>query len=337
MTRPAVPARVAPLLALLVAVAAAGCSSAQATPPAPPRHVIAWNGAVPGQLQARQRAPAAACRASHLRVLGSGFHFVAGGAGGTGAVALRNTGHRSCRLTGRPAVRLVGAPKAPAQRQVDLPPQPPQFPEVLGPAAALRALPPGSAAVLGIQWSNWCVPGAVGSRKPQVPPKAVRITLGKGLGSLDANYNAVPACQAPRRPSTIGVRPFMPAPLPATSPWTTANVKATIQPAGGGTALTGRRGHLARFVVRLRNASRVPVRFDRCPLLAEELAPAGQTEVHQLNCRAAGSILPGKSLFFEMDIQVPASAPLGKNGLFWDLDPTGAQFPEAVSGLVVSG
>jgi hypothetical protein len=129
----------------------------------------------------------------------------------------------------------------------------------------------------------------------------------------------------------------VPEPLPATSPWTTANVKATIQPAGGGTALTGRRGHLARFVVRLRNTSRVPVRFDRCPLLAEELAPAGQTEVHQLNCRAAGSIPAGKSLFFEMGIQVPASAPLGKNGLFWDLDPTGAQFPEAVSGLVVSG
>jgi hypothetical protein len=340
MTRPAVcapPARLAPLLALLVAVAVAGCSSAQATRPARPRHVIAWNGAVPGQFQARQRAPAAACRASHLRVMGSGFHFVAGGSGGTGAVALRNTGHVPCRLTGRPAVRLVGAPRAPAQRQVGLPPQAPEFPALRGPAAALRALPPGSAAILSIEWSNWCVPGAAGSRKPQVPPKAVRITLGKGLGSLDANYNAVPACQAPRQPSTIGVRPFMPAPLPATSPWTTANVKATIQPAGGGTALTGSRGHLARFVVRLRNTSRVPVRFDRCPLLAEELAPAGQTEVHQLNCRAAGSIPPGKSLFFEMGIQVPASAPLGKNGLFWDLDPTGAQFPEAVSGLVVSG
>ncbi|MBO0819079.1 MAG: hypothetical protein J2P30_28410, partial [Actinobacteria bacterium] len=198
-------------------------------------------------------------------------------------------------------------------------------------------LSPGSAAILSIQWSNWCVPGAAGSRKPQVPPKAVRITLGKGLGSIDARYNAVPACERPRQPSTIGVRPFMPAPLPATSPWTTANVKATIQPAGGGTALTGTRGHLARFLVRLRNASGLPVRFARCPLLAEQVAPAGQTEVHELNCRAAGSIAPGKSVFFEMGIHVPARAPLGRNGLFWDLDPTGAQFPEAVSGLVVSG
>lgn len=47
-------------------------------------------------------------------------------------------------------------------------------------------------------------------------------------------------------------------------------------------------------------------------------------------------ISPGGSLYFEMGIHVPASAPLGKNGLFWQLDPTGAQFPETVSGLAVS-
>ena len=45
----------------------------------------------------------------------------------------------------------------------------------------------------------------------------------------------------------------------------------------------------------------------------------------------ARPIPPGGSLYFEMGIHVPASAPLGKNGLFWQLDPTGAQFPETVS------
>jgi len=338
MTSPEARARLAAALALIGAAGVAGCSSAHATgAPPPPRHIIAWDGAVPGQLQAQHGALAAWCRASQLRVADSGFQLVAGVSGGTGAVALRNTGRLPCRLTGRPTVRLVGAPRAPAQRQVGLPAQAPAFPEVLEPAATLRALPPGSAAILAIQWSNWCVPGAAGSREPQEPPKAVRITLGKGLGSLDANYNAVPPCETPRQPSTIGVRPFATAPLPGTRPWTTANVKATIQPAGGTTALTGTRGHLARYVIRLRNASPAPVRFARCPLLAEQLAPAGQTEVHQLNCHAARPIPPGGSLYFEMSIHVPASAPLGKNGLFWQLDPTGAQYPEAVSGLAVSG
>lgn len=323
--------------ALLATGAIAGCSSVQATAHPGPEHVIAWDGTVPGQLMARQGPAAAPCRASELRVAGPGFQFAAGASGGVGAVALRNTGPVPCQLTGRPTVRLVGAPREPAQRQVDLPPQAPGFPDVAEPAATLQALSPGATAVLSIQWSNWCVPGAAGSAKPQVPPSAVRISLGRGLGSLDAGYNAVPGCEAPGQPSVIGVRPFAPSPLPATQPWTTADVTAAIQPPGDpGTPLTGKRGRLARFVIRLRNASATPVRFGHCPLFAEELAPSGQTEAHLLNCRPAGSIRPGGSVYFAMQIHVPVSAPLGKNGLFWELDPTGARYPEAVAGLVVS-
>src|SRR5262252_6206927 len=73
----------------------------------------------------------------------------------------------------------------------------------------------------------------------------------------------------------------------------TSNVKATIQPADGPHGLTGTRGHLARYVIHLRNASPLPVRFGRCPLLAGVLAPAGQTEVHQLNCSVVRPIPPG--------------------------------------------
>jgi hypothetical protein len=336
MTRRTHSIMMAAVLSVLCA-SAAGCSSTRAAATPPPEHVIAWNSAVPSQLQPQQVPPSPDCAASRLRVVGSGFQFIAGAADGTATVALRNVGPGRCRLTGYPTVRLVGAPRAPAQRQADLPAQAPAFPEILQPTATLRALAPGATAILGIDWSNWCVPSAARSPKPQVPPTAVRITLGKGLGSLDVNYNAVPACDAPGQPSTIGVRPFAPAPLPASQPWTTANVKATIQPADGpGSPLTAKRGQVARFVIRLQNTSPVAVRFDRCPLMAEVLAPSGQTEVHQLNCRPAGPISPGSSLFFEMRIDVPPGAPLGKNGLLWELDPTGAQYPEAISGLVVT-
>jgi hypothetical protein len=325
------------MLALLAAGGVAGCSSQRAAAQLPPERVIAWDGAVPSQLQPRLGRAAARCRASHLRVTGSGFQFASDAAGGTGAVALRNTGPGSCRLTGRPAVRLVGAPRAPAERQVDLPSQAPAFPEVLTPASTLRALPPGSSAILAVEWHNWCVPGAARSRKPLVPPRAVRISLGKGLGSLNAGYNAVPGCERPGQPSTVGVRPFAPSPLPASRPWTTANVTVTIQPAAGhGNRLTGKRGQVARFVIRLRDASAAALRFGRCPLFAEALAPSGQPEVHRLNCGPAEAIPAGSSLFFEMRIRVPASAPLGRNGLFWELDPTGAQYPEAVTGFAVS-
>jgi hypothetical protein len=36
-----------------------------------------------------------------------------------------------------------------------------------------------------------------------------------------------------------------------------------------------------------------------------------------------------------MRIRVPARAPLGANGLFWELDPLGAQSPEAVARVIV--
>jgi hypothetical protein len=337
VTRTVAVAIPATLLALGMA-AIAGCSAGQGTGAAPPpRHIVAWDPAVPSKLAARRVQPAPPCRASRLRVAGPGFQFLPGAAGGTGAVALRNTGAGPCRLTGWPTVRLAGAPQAPAQRQVDLPPQAPAFPDVLEPPTTLLALPPGATAVLSIEWRNWCVPGAIHSRKPQVPPKVVRIKLGRGRGRIDVSYNAVPGCDAPGQPSTVGVRPFAPPPLPATRPWTTANVKAAIQPLSGrAIRVTGRRGQIARFLVRLQNASATPVRFGRCPLLVETLAPAGRPEAHQLNCRAAHAIAPGGSLLFEMRIRVPARAPLGNNGLFWELDPTGMDAPEAVSGLVVS-
>jgi hypothetical protein len=328
------------LAAAVVGAAATGCSSASPRIEVPQGHVVGWGGSVPSQLVARQVPPAAPCRASQLQVVGSGFQFAAADVGGTGAVALRNAGPGSCQLTGYPTVRLVGAPREPAQRQVNIPPQAATFPTIVEPVTSLQALAPGSSAILSIDWSNWCVPGAVGSAVPHVPPTAVGVTLGSNLGTLDVSYNAVPQCDAPSQPSTISVRPFAPSPVPTTRPWTTANVKASIMPLGGagGAAgrLAGKRGAVAQFVVRLRNDSRIRLHFGTCPLFAEALAPAGMTEVHQLNCRAARSIAPGGSLYFTMLIHVPARAPLGKNGLLWELDPTGAQYPEAVAGLVVS-
>jgi hypothetical protein len=169
-----------------------------------------------------------------------------------------------------------------------------------------------------------------------VPPKAVRITLPGTGGSLQAGYNAVPGCDTPGQPSTLGVRPFQPAPLPASPPWHAGALKASITPPDGSKGrLTGTRGAVVRYAVRLRNVSTAPITFDRCPLVVEMLVPASTPEAHQLNCAAASPIAPGGSLWFEMRIAIPRDAPFGNNGLFWELDPTGAQGPQVVSGIVV--
>jgi hypothetical protein len=313
-------------IVLVAAAALAGCSSAKHAHSAA---MVPWADTVPAALQARAAAPAPPCQAAALRVVGQGFRFDPALTGGTGAATLRNTGHAACRLTGRPTVRLVGAPRGPEQRQVAAPPQQPAFPTIQPPDATLLALPPGGSAVLGVDWRNWCVPGAGRSPKPLVPPRAVRVTLPGG--SIDVGYDAVPACDNAAEPSTVAVRPFAPAPLATSTPWSNAELKASIVD-----ARPAPRGSTAHFGVRLANVSGAPVPFERCPLFIEALAPSAGTEAHQLNCAAATPIPPGGSLTFEMRIQVPRSAPLGNNGLFWELDPTGAQGPEVVSGLTVT-
>jgi hypothetical protein len=301
--------------------------------------LVPWADGVPAQLRSDDAGSAAPCRASQLRAEGKGFVFTPSLDGGTGTATLRNAGSRPCRLTGRPVVRFVGAPQAPQQRQVSLPPRAAAFPSVVPPDATLGALSPGSAAVVSIDWSNWCVPGAAGSRKRLRPPRAVRMTLPSHTGSLEIAYNAVAPCNAPGEPSTIGVRPFQPAPLPTTQPWTSVPVHAAIRSlAGDPPPLHARRGAGLRFAVQLRNTSRTEtVRFDRCPIVVEALAPAGAPEAHALNCRGAKPIAPGGSLTFEMRLRVPPRAPLGPNGLFWELDPVGAQGPEVVSRVIVDG
>jgi hypothetical protein len=234
-------------------------------------------------------------------------------------------------------VRLVGAPKAPAQRQIPLPAQQPEFPRLVRPSSWLLSLPPGGSAALGVEWRNWCVPNARTATKPLVPPKAVRVTLARRRGSLDVPYNAVTACLHPGEPSTVGVRPFQPPLLPASRPWTQEVLRAKVRTLNGGAGpLRARRGELLRYAVAISNEGNRSVRFDRCPIVEELLAPAGRAEAHMLNCAAAHPLAPGATARFEMRIRVPANAPVGPNGLFWELDPLGAQSPEALARVIVS-
>lgn len=327
-TRAGTPGRLGPgvpLVLIAAAVLAAGCThggSANETGPPP----IAWDSTVPIPMRTPTGAAAPPCQASALQVEGGGFEFSAEIAGGTGTVVLRNAGATACRLAGRPGVQVVGAVPAPQQHTAPLPAEPPAFPAAVPPDAVLLAVPPGGAVSLGVDWRNWCIPP---SAAVPVPPRAIRLTLPDNGGAVDVGYNAVPPCDDPTAASTIGVRPVQPAPLPATAAWTSTPLQASIRP------VSGKRGQTARFVVELRNATAAPVPFDRCPLFVELLAPAGRPEVHQLNCQAAGELPAGGSLRFEMHIQVPTDAPSGDNGLFWELDPTGAAGPEAVSRVEV--
>jgi hypothetical protein len=306
-------------LAIALAVLVAGCggSKGAATYDGP---VVPWTSAQPPQLA--ERTPVSEpCRATDLAVQGDVTFAPYGNGAGIAVIALRNKGTGTCRLQGSPQVRLVkdGGPK---QINTAIARPPVIFPDTSYPLSSLLAIRPGEYAGLTITWDNWCdrqIPG-----KKRIPPSAVRITLPGGAGHLDADYNAVPPCRDPKSPSAIGVSPFETAKVKPAAPWTRASVTASVP----GQPVHAKRGGTLRFTVVLRNTSHATIRFDRCPAYVQQLVPAGQVEVHTLNCRAAKPIAPGASEGFAMEIRVPKNAPAGGNGLFWALDPFGAKQPQ---------
>ena len=173
------------------------------------------------------------------------------------------------------------------------------------PESSLVDLRPGEVAGLTIDWDNWCDPLIKG--KPRTPPTAVRVTLPHGAGSMDADYNGVPGCIEPDKPSSIGVSSFEPGKVPKTKPWTGATLRASIpnQP------VRGKRGGVLRYTVVLKNVSDKTASFDRCPAYAQQLVPDGHVEVYRLNCARARPIAPGESEAFEMHIKVPQANLVG--------------------------
>jgi uncharacterized protein DUF4232 len=307
---------------------AAGCNSgsehhAQDAPPAVP-----WTASTPPELV--ERTPVSApCRGVDLRVPGQ-VEFVPRRAGGIALVQVRNVGDRPCRLTGRPRVEIVhdGGPR---QVVAPIPTTPANFPETTYPESSLLALRPGEAADVTLTWDNWCDPVVQG--RPHVPPSALRIVLSSGRGAVDADYNAVPPCVDPATPTIVGVSEFQPDLIRPGRPWSNAVLRASVP----GQPLYARRGQLLRFRVVLTNPLATPVRFRSCPAYALQLVPGGTVEAHDLNCAAAHPIGAHRSEAFAMQLRVPADAPIGQNGLFWELDPFGAQAPQVHARVTVDG
>ena len=213
-----------------------------------------WTSARPPQLAGR--APVSRrCRAADLG-LPDQVKFGPNLDVGITLVTLRNIGRHTCRLTGRPRVRFVHT-VPPAQVQSAVPPTQTSYPEVTYPESSLLALRPGEFGAFTVTWDNWCDPKIPG--KKRVPPKAIRVTLPDGGGSLDADYNAVPPCLDPSQPSTIGVSVFEPTPVRAVRPWTDAFLRASVPDR----PLRARRGAVLHFQVVLENRSKTTAGFGR--------------------------------------------------------------------------
>jgi hypothetical protein len=315
------------LLAPLVLLG--GCGGSKPAGPKVDGPVVPWISSQPSQFAARSPA-AAPCTGADLAAHGQIDFESNGKGGGIAVVALQNKGTQACKLTGDPTVKILK--DGPKQVSTPIGRPPLIFPDTAYPLSSLLAVRPGEFVGLTLTWTNWCDPKIPG--KKRLPPSAVRINLPGGTGHVDADYNAVPQCLDPKQPATIGVSPFETAKVTRVPPWT-AQAASQIAVSVLNQPVHAKRGEVLHFLVALKNTSAATVGFERCPAYVQQLVPEGQVEVHVLNCAAAKPIAPGKSEAFAMEIRVPKNAPLGGNGLFWGLDPFGANAPQLSARAVV--
>jgi Protein of unknown function (DUF4232) len=278
------------------------------------------SGAAESGCRARLAAP---CEARTLRA--SLFLQVATGSL-VGSAVVRNMGRTPCSLLGRPRARLVGTRALEtAWRVVPARSPSPDLSAIYDPPSSLRGLAQGRAAWVPLRWSNWCPPGT-SETSTGPPPDALVLVLPHRRGNLRLRLGEAPRCDAPDAPSTLAVALFTRGGryLPASSRLRLrASILGVPARASKLTApvLRARRGGMLRYSVVLMNVSALPFRFRSCPTYLEQLSPKGKPELYVLNCRPMGTVGPRARAVFAMVLRVPADAPLGVNGLGWELAP----------------
>jgi hypothetical protein len=245
------------------------------------------------------------CRLSQLHVAGADpkAGVFDNGAGGSvvGWVSFRNDGG-ACSLLGRPRVLLVGGASSGVRQVQKRLRGETNAADVLPPPFSVRALPHARTARVQIWWSNWCA-----SR----PPTAIELTMPSG-GSVRLKVASAPRCDVPDSPSTATVGTFAPL-VPAPRQSTRLPLRVSFDRASYRVSA----GTVLRYRVTLRNTGREPFRFSGCPLYFESLGNAH--EIHVLNCRSAGTLDPGGSATFAMELRLPRGIRRGRNGLFWEI------------------
>jgi len=300
------------------------------TPFVPQGKVIPWSGmrATPIPAPTPPRAPAGIrpCASDDLVARFAGWGAGLGSDGPLhAAVRLGNRSTSSCWLRGVPTVRLVTASGeistvTPAMR-LEAGAGPDMFGYVLLPG---NTPDPERVAWVTVSWSNWCGaavrPTALVVRTAQLPEIRVPIN---GVERTDGQAARMPSCDDRGGPPLLAVGGFESyGPRPTPTPWVDrGTLEVIVDP-----PLRGRPGEILRYRATLRNIGRVPVIFDECPVFTQNIQagrPAAQDSRWILPCAGAARLDPTQSATFDMEIEIPWDAHVGRNTLLWGLHAPG--------------
>ncbi len=317
------------ILALVVALAGCAATASPKSGTQGAARVVPWSslkpepGASPTPLAVPAGTPA--CRSKDLSVLFTGVEGLTGGQM-VGGFVFSDRASFPCELSGTPTVHLLSASGSEIQARPgpDLLGNPPSAPVLLMPGLAVSATGatrPGQA-WLDLTWPtlNLSAGGTACSPPPEVAGSVVFTVPG---GDIQVPVSA--SASGPHSGSIapcdgiLGVSPFQAeAPNPEL-PLLSARLKAPNSVVAG---------RALRYQVILTNKSHVAVDFAKtCAAYSESLGGGSGAESvkvvrqYELNCAAAGTLLPGDSIAFAMVLNTPKTAPHIRAVLRWSLMP----------------
>ncbi|MGC8473244.1 MAG: DUF4232 domain-containing protein [Candidatus Dormibacteria bacterium] len=319
------------LVSLGLVVALAGCA-ATASPRSGTQaaaRVVAWSSLkpVPGAAPTPLAVPAGtpACQSEDLSARFTGVEGLTGGQM-VGGFVFSDRASGPCELSGTPTVHLLSASGSEIQVRPgpDLLGNPPSAPVLLMPGLAVSATGgarPGQA-WLDLTWPALdLTAGGTACSPPSDVAGSVVFTVPGGGIHLPVSASASGPHSGSIAPcdGVLGVSPFQAESPSPQRPLLDARLSAPNSVVAG---------RVLRYQVVLTNNSQVAVDFAKtCAAYSESLGGgAGRDSVkvvrqYELNCAAAGTLLPGDSIRFAMVLNTPKVTPHIRAVLSWGLGP----------------
>ena len=282
------------------------------------------------------------CQAADIQAVFGGIGALTGGQLAA-SILFGNRSASACVLWGVPAVQLFdsGGHQIPltARPAQGLPPAGPILVQP-GTADVQPHIPRAGIAYVGIEWQTHDGAGLACVPTPREATAVVVSLTGGGssprvaLSDAMARWSTIAPCYG-----QVTVSPFQPWPSPDASPAPNPLDSLTIR-IDAPSSVTA--GSVLRYTVTLQNTGNQPVVFPAdCPIYLEWASDATRAfakEPHILNCRPAGSIAPGQSVRFAMQIPVPSGTQPAPYDLRWQfVDLPGPELRQGKATVTVSG